>query len=82
MEVLDRIYADMPPCNFSADFLRHIIEDLAVVELQGVSWSDWGTADRIAAGIQSLGKRPAFAVLDDAHQRAPRRRTGALDDVA
>lgn len=61
-EVLDRIYDEMPRRNFSADLLQRTVDDLAVVKLQGVSWSDWGTADRIAATIHGLGKRPAFAV--------------------
>src|SRR5882724_7082627 len=33
--------------NFSTDFLTRIPDKLAVVPLEGVSWSDWGTPEAV-----------------------------------
>jgi mannose-1-phosphate guanylyltransferase len=63
-EVLNDMYRTMPRRNFSADFLQHLGDELAVAEVNGVTWSDWGSAERIVETIRRLGKRPAFAKLD------------------
>jgi mannose-1-phosphate guanylyltransferase len=60
-EALERVYQEMPERNFSRDLLQPAAGELAVVTLSGIRWSDWGTADRIAASLADLGKRPAFA---------------------
>lgn len=54
------IYRDMPRKNFSSDLLQRARQEVAVVELDGVHWSDWGRADRIAESLQRLGLRPAW----------------------
>jgi hypothetical protein len=33
---------------------------VAAAELEGVLWSDWGRAERIAETLARLGKRPAW----------------------
>lgn len=58
--VLETIYRDMPVRNFSSDLLQRVPEQLAVVELTGVLWSDWGKAERIAETLLRIDRRPAF----------------------
>jgi len=64
--VLDTIYRDMPVKNFSYDLLQRVPEQLAVVELTSVLWSDWGKPQRIAETLRRIDRRPAFplACLD------------------
>lgn len=63
---LDAIYHAMPTKNFSSDLLQRVPEKLAVVELTGVLWSDWGKPERIAETLRRIDRRPAFplACLD------------------
>ena len=57
---LDAIYRDMPTKNFSSDLLQRVPEKLAVVELTGVLWSDWGKPERITETLRRIDRRPAF----------------------
>jgi mannose-1-phosphate guanylyltransferase len=57
---LNVIYRDMPAKNFSSDLLQRIPGKLAVVELTGVLWSDWGKPERIAETLRRIDRRPAF----------------------
>ena len=57
---LKAIYRDMPAKNFSSDLLQRVPEKLAVVELTGVLWSDWGKPERIAETLRRIDRRPAF----------------------
>jgi mannose-1-phosphate guanylyltransferase len=57
---LKAIYRDMPAKNFSSDLLQRVPEKLAVVELNGVLWSDWGKPERIAETLRRIDRRPAF----------------------
>jgi mannose-1-phosphate guanylyltransferase len=65
--VLDAIYQEMPAKNFSSDLLQRIPDKLAVIELSGVLWSDWGKPERIAESLRRINRRPAFPLscLDD-----------------
>ena len=58
--VLRKIYREMPSHNFSAEFLTRVTQQIAVIELQDVVWSDWGRPERIADALDALGKQPAF----------------------
>lgn len=58
--VLSSIYADMPIRNFSSDLLQRARTEVGAIELEGVLWSDWGRAERIAETLARLGKRPAW----------------------
>ncbi len=49
---IDAIYETMPAKNFSTDLLQRAPGHAAVVQLEYVFWSDWGSEDRV---IQSLG---------------------------
>jgi len=57
---LAAIYRDMPAKNFSSDLLQRVPEQLAVVELTGVLWNDWGKPERIAETLRRIDRRPAF----------------------
>ena len=58
--VLKTMYEDMPVKNFSSDLLQLVSGHLAVVELSGVLWSDWGKPERIAETLRRIDRRPAF----------------------
>jgi mannose-1-phosphate guanylyltransferase len=58
--VLESIYRNIPAKNFSSDLLQRVPEKLAVVELTGVLWSDWGKPERIAETLRRIDRRPAF----------------------
>lgn len=60
---LQRIYQEMPSWNVSSDLLGRSAANLAVMELDGIFWSDWGKPERIMdtlyrAGMPSLFTRP------------------------
>jgi mannose-1-phosphate guanylyltransferase len=57
---LEAIYRDMPSKNFSSDLLQQVPDKLAVIELTGVLWSDWGRPERIAETLRRIDRRPAF----------------------
>lgn len=58
--VLDSIYRWMPPRNVSSQLLQKIPEHIALVELRGVHWCDWGRPERIVESLQRIGKAPSF----------------------
>jgi mannose-1-phosphate guanylyltransferase len=47
--VLGTIYEQLPVRNFSTEILQNIPKQVAVIELSGVHWSDWGKAERIVS---------------------------------
>jgi mannose-1-phosphate guanylyltransferase len=69
--VLHAIYQHMPKKNFSSDLLQRRPDRVAVLELTGVLWSDWGKPERIANSLRWLGKRPAFPLRCLEHPFAP-----------
>jgi len=58
--VLRKIYRQMPSHNFSAEFLTRVTQQIAVIELRDVVWSDWGRPERIADVLEAMGKEPMF----------------------
>ena len=58
--LLAAAYRKMPVYNFSSHLLQRLPEQVAVMELTGVLWSDWGKPERIAETIRRIGKTPAF----------------------
>ena len=58
--VLDAIYRVMPTRNFSSGLLHRVPEQMAVIQLSGVLWSDWGKPERIVETLRKIGKQPAF----------------------
>jgi mannose-1-phosphate guanylyltransferase len=59
-KVLSAIYETMPRRNFSAHLLQRRPDRLAVMEMRGVLWSDWGNPARIMETLDKIGKQPAF----------------------
>jgi mannose-1-phosphate guanylyltransferase len=59
-EAVRRAYSAAHPANFSRDLLEHARESLGVLELSGVTWSDWGTPRRVVSTLARLGERPAW----------------------
>lgn len=57
---LDEIYARMPRRNFSSGLLAREPERVAVVEADGLLWSDWGKPERIVDSLLGMGRQPAF----------------------
>jgi mannose-1-phosphate guanylyltransferase len=61
-EVRESMYRMMPVRDFSKHLLQRVPEMLAVLELRGVLWSDWGRPERIDATLRQIGREPAFPV--------------------
>ena len=59
-DMMEMIYRVVPVRNFSSDLLERAADQIAVVELKGVIWSDWGKPKRIADTVERLGIKPAF----------------------
>jgi mannose-1-phosphate guanylyltransferase len=53
---LEGIYQHMPSWNVSSDFLGRSAASLAVMQLQGVAWSDWGKPERILNTCRRQGE--------------------------
>jgi mannose-1-phosphate guanylyltransferase len=53
--VLQAIYAEMPPANFSRSVLERA-ESLSVLPVDGCGWSDWGTPERVYQSLAGLGR--------------------------
>jgi len=58
--VLNEIYRVMPALNFSSHFLQRIVDRLAVIQLSGVIWSDWGNPERIRLTLDRIAKSQPF----------------------
>jgi len=60
--VLTSLYQVMPTMDLSSDFLQQIPDHLGIIELRGISWSDWGRPERILKTLLEFGKAPKFQV--------------------
>jgi mannose-1-phosphate guanylyltransferase len=54
-QVVEEVYRVMPPANFSTAVLVRYPERLAVLPVQHVLWSDWGSGVRIVDTLTRLG---------------------------
>ena len=57
---LETIYTAMPDRNFCVDLLAFIQDEVFVLEIADVIWSDWGRFERIAKTLLTIGRPPAF----------------------
>jgi len=57
---LETIYTVMPDRNFCVDLLALIPDEVSVLEIADVIWSDWGRIERIAKSLLTIGRPPAF----------------------
>lgn len=56
---LDALYQELPYQDFSSGLLEALPEKIAVLELNGVLWSDWGRPERIVESLAVIGRLPA-----------------------
>lgn len=57
---LDQAYQGLVPTNLSRDILARHPGRLLVLAARGVSWSDWGEADRIVRTLRRYNRRPKW----------------------
>ena len=69
--LLNAMYHDLPMHNLSSDLLQRVPDRLAVIELTGVLWSDWGKPERIAETLRRIDRRPAFPLTCLDHPFVP-----------
>jgi len=55
---LELLYDRLPSSNFSSGLLEIVPEEIAVLELAGVLWSDWGRPERILESLAAIGRPP------------------------
>jgi len=55
-QILMNLYRTMPTRNFSSDLLSLIPQQLTMMELTGVYWSDWGRPERIQETMAFMGR--------------------------
>lgn len=58
--LLHQIYQDMPRRNLETHLLANVPKQSAVMEMNGVLWSDWDAPERIAHTLRRIGREPAF----------------------
>ena len=56
---LDALYQELPYQDFSSGLLEVLPQKIAVMELNGVLWSDWGRPERIMESLAVIGRLPA-----------------------
>ena len=58
--VLEAVYHELSPSNFSTEVLQVLPfeyqQALVVLPVRGVTWSDWGAADRLLTGLKKIGQ--------------------------
>jgi mannose-1-phosphate guanylyltransferase len=59
-EVLEEIYEAMPTQNFSTGLLTLAADQIGVLPMNGILWSDWGKDTRIVETLVKIGKQPNF----------------------
>ena len=67
-QVDEDAYPALTPWNASRDFLAHIPTALAVLQVDDVGWSDWGTPEAIARTFRDLA--PPWAVAGSRASRS------------
>ena len=59
---LDALYRRLSRHDFSSELLEVLPDKIAVIELNGVLWSDWGRSERIMESLAARGAVPAFSL--------------------
>ncbi len=69
----DAVFDGMQAADFSSDILQQETEDLRVLPMEGVNWSDWGRPDRVMASLRKIGASPSlpFQLLEDQRDVIP-----------
>jgi mannose-1-phosphate guanylyltransferase len=89
-DAIDYIYRAYRPVSFSTDVLQHRPDKLAVIELNGVEWSDWGRPERVETTLAMRRNRASIhgvassspGLPSGSTRRAPRGRPPARDATA
>ena len=58
-QVLRDMYERMPVRCLSRDFLVHVPDSVAVMDMQGLWWSEWSSPDRIMQTLTRMGRETA-----------------------
>lgn len=58
--VIRSIYTRINDANFSSDVLEKASEELLVLRVGNVGWSDWGEPHRVMGTLNGLGVKPAW----------------------
>lgn len=56
MRVIDAVYTQMRPVNFSTAVCEQLPGKLRVLPIPDIGWSDWGSEERILSTLQRIGK--------------------------
>jgi len=64
--ILSAIYPRIPALGFSKHLLEKSVDQISVMELKDVLWSDWGRQERILSTLRQIGRRPAFLQANSA----------------
>ena len=59
--MLATLYSDLTDINFSREVLAMRPDDLGVMRVDSVGWSDLGEASRVLAALSRLGSQTQFA---------------------
>jgi mannose-1-phosphate guanylyltransferase len=59
-QILDEIYDDIPAHDLLSELLQRLPDRAAVIEVNGVLWSDWGKPTRVIDSLRRIGREPAF----------------------
>lgn len=57
---MGRLYPAIDAWSFSHRFLSRVAGELAVLRVEGVHWSDWGTPESIERALRALRKTPPW----------------------
>ncbi len=85
--ILEKIYAAMPKRNFSSHLLQEFPKHVAVIELKGVVWSDWGQPERIVQTLYRMDRQPNFCLAHvggsehNGHPKATCQRTASESGI-
>jgi mannose-1-phosphate guanylyltransferase len=59
-QILQEIYEGIPAHDLLSELLQRVPDRAAVIEMNGVLWSDWGKPTRIIDSLRRIGREPAF----------------------
>ncbi len=60
---VEEAYRRLPSVNLSRDILERSPESCALLPLAGVSWCDWGRAERVSQTLRALGRPAPFEAV-------------------
>ncbi len=60
-DAIRTLYSKIKPSNFSHDVLSTRVEDLSVMSVKDVGWSDWGDPSRVLSTFAAIGIQAEWA---------------------